>query len=105
MAPLQRLTLVLAAAATTSAHFLLNYPPAAGFDEDAETGGPCGGNTLDFTKATDFHVGGDAIDLSLFHTQANFLFRVTLDKTGASGWSQAFPIIQQSGLGDLWETS
>ena len=102
MAPLTHLLLL---AATATAHFTLNYPPAAGFDEDKEASGPCGGNTFDFTKATDFHVGGDAVAITLAHPQANFLFRVTLDQTGASGWAQAFPIVMQSGLGDFCETA
>ena len=100
MAPLTHLLLL---AATAAAHFTLDYPPAAGFDEDKEGSQPCGGNTFDFAKATDFHVGGDSVAITLAHPQANFLFRVTLDQTGASGWAQAFPIVMQSGLGAFCE--
>ena len=103
MAPLTNLLASLALMATATAHFNLNYPQTSGFDEDKEDGGPCGGFTPDFTKSTDFHVGGDAIALTLGHPQSNWLFRATLDVSGASGWSKIFPIVQQSGPGKFCE--
>lgn len=33
----------LAFACTSSAHFILQWPPTAGFDDDGEPTGPCGG--------------------------------------------------------------
>jgi hypothetical protein len=88
-----------------NAHFNMKYPEPIGFEESRQDTGPCGGITPDFTKntVTDFHVGGDAIAIVLSHPQANWLFRATLDQTGASNWTQAFPIVQQSGLGAFCE--
>lgn len=86
-----------------AAHFTLNAPAAVGpFDEDTESTSPCGGVTLDFTKdnVTDFHVGGEAIALFLGHPQANWLFRATLDQTGADNWTMIYPVVTQTGEGD-----
>lgn len=100
MATLARL-LVLAATAT--AHFTLTYPLTSGFDDDKEGTGPCGSFKPDFTKTTDFHVGGENIAVDLFHPQANWLFRGTLDVTGESNWTALFPIVQQSGQAKFCE--
>ncbi|KAI3390712.1 hypothetical protein diail_8802 [Diaporthe ilicicola] len=87
-----------------AAHFTLNAPASVGpFDEDTESSAPCGGVTLDFSKdnVTDFHVGGEPIDLFLGHPTAGWLVRGTLDQTAASNWSQLYPIFTQTGLGDF----
>ncbi|KAK2604895.1 hypothetical protein N8I77_007788 [Diaporthe amygdali] len=86
-----------------AAHVTLNAPASVGpFDEDAESSSPCGGVTIDFSKdnVTDFHVGGEPIDLFLGHPTAGWLIRGTLDQTAASNWSQLYPIFTQTGLGD-----
>jgi hypothetical protein len=99
--PSLRLLLLLPALA--AAHFTLDAPASVGpFDEDAETTAPCGGVNIDFStdNVTEFHVGGEPIDLFLGHVTANWLFRATLDVTAASNWTQLFPILTQTGLGD-----
>lgn len=99
--PSLRLLLLLPALA--AAHFTLDAPASVGpFDEDAEATGPCGGVTIDFStdNVTEFHVGGEPIDLFLGHVTANWLFRATLDVTASSNWTQLFPILTQTGLGD-----
>lgn len=54
---------VLALATSSSAHFLLNYPPTIGFSDDDEGTAPCGNFAVDFSKdnVTDFHVDSDVI--------------------------------------------
>lgn len=99
MAPLRLLLLPTLAAA----HVTLNAPaPVGPFDEDNEANAPCGGVTIDFSKdnVTDFHVGGEPIDLFLGHPTAGWLIRGTLDQTATSNWSQLYPIFTQNGLGD-----
>ncbi|ROV99057.1 hypothetical protein VMCG_06635 [Cytospora schulzeri] len=99
--PSLRLLLLLPALA--AAHFNLNAPvPVGPFDEDTEPTAPCGGLTVDFSKdtVTEFHVGGEPIAVKLGHVTANWLFRATLDDTAASNWTQLFPILTQTGLGD-----
>ena len=98
--------LVFASAAT--AHFNLMVPTPIGFNEDKEDTAPCGGFTPDFSDASkviDFHVGGEPVGVKLGHTQAQWLFRGTLDQTGSSNWTMLFPIVMQSGLGLFCEPS
>lgn len=98
---------LFALAAVANAHFLLNHPATIGFDDDLEGAAPCGSFTPDFSKdnITDWHVSGDFISATLAHPQSNWLFRGTLDQTGQSNWTELFPIVQQSGLGDFCEPS
>ncbi|GAO19983.1 hypothetical protein UVI_02063340 [Ustilaginoidea virens] len=97
-------SLLSALCSVTYAHFLLKYPESIGFDDDKEDTAPCGGFTPDFSKKlVDFHIGGDAIAVTLTHPQGNWLFRVTDDQKAESGWQQIFPIVQQSGIGDFCE--
>ncbi|KAB5517521.1 hypothetical protein GE09DRAFT_1230871 [Coniochaeta sp. 2T2.1] len=95
-------------ASTATAHFTLTTPPTIGFEDKSEGTGPCGGFTPDFSdksKLVDFHVGGEPVGVQLGHSQANWLFRGTLDETAAGNWTQLFPIVQQSGLGFFCESA
>ncbi|KAK7952838.1 expression library immunization antigen 1 [Apiospora aurea] len=82
------------------AHFQVQYPPTIGaFDDDKEPTAPCGGYTLDFSKAaTDFHVGGDAIATKSGHPQTQWLYRITTDDKAAGNWTQIYGQVQQSGV-------
>ncbi|SPO04580.1 uncharacterized protein DNG_07265 [Cephalotrichum gorgonifer] len=93
-------------AATATAHFSIDYPPQnVPSSESSLDQGPCGGADLESAsaKVTDFHVGGDAVAVTGSHPQAKWLIRATTDLTGAGNWTQAFPIVAQSGLGKLCE--
>ncbi|MCJ1310948.1 hypothetical protein MMC25_004617 [Agyrium rufum] len=87
----------------TSAHFLLNYPPTLGFDDDNEGISPCGGADIKFDMSTDvmIPVGGFPIQLQSTHPQANWLFRATLDQQAPFNWTDLLPVVTQSGLGDF----
>jgi len=98
-------TVVLSFLASTAlAHFDIEFPeqkqPA---DENGLSSGPCGGAELDFDAGpvNDFHVGGNTVQLAPSHPSAHWLFRVTTDTKGEGNWTQAYPILQQNGLGDL----
>ncbi|KAK0712102.1 hypothetical protein B0H67DRAFT_444189, partial [Lasiosphaeris hirsuta] len=109
MAPLRSLvaaTLLLLSAA--NAHFILNNPVSlegGSIDEDKEGNAPCGADLPDLSKKTtnDFHVDGDFVSVRLGHPQGNWLIRATLDGKASGNWSQLFPIVTQSGLGDFCE--
>jgi hypothetical protein len=105
MSPLTHLLSLSFLFSLSSQHFLLNAPQTVGFDDDAEATGPCGGQTVDFTKdnVTDFHVGGDSIWVTNTHPTANFLFRATQDLTAQGNWTTLRQPIQQVGLGDSCE--
>ncbi|KAK8041648.1 gpi anchored protein [Apiospora rasikravindrae] len=101
MAPLLSVasaTLLFLSAA--QAHFQVQYPPTIGpFDDDKEPTAPCGGYTPDFSKANDFHVGGDAIATKSGHPQTQWLYRITTDDKAAGNWTQIYSQVQQSGVG------
>ncbi|KAK8124273.1 uncharacterized protein PG998_000032 [Apiospora kogelbergensis] len=101
MAPLLSIasaTLLFLSAA--HAHFQVQYPPTIGpFNDDKEADAPCGGYTPDFAKATDFHVGGDAIATKSGHPQTQWLYRITTDDKAAGNWSQIHAQVLQSGVG------
>jgi len=98
-----RSTLILLLAAGAHAHFTVSYPKPLGSSHDEQGTGPCGGITPDLATAevTDFHVGGDNVATRTSHAQGNWLYRVTLDPKAAGNWTQVYPIVQQSGLGDF----
>ncbi|KAF4580831.1 expression library immunization antigen 1 [Ophiocordyceps camponoti-floridani] len=86
------------------AHFQLLFPPSIGFSDENEDKAPCGGFAPDKAKDKfDFHVGGEAMAMRLTHQQGNWLFRATTDEKANGGWTQLFPIVMQSGLGDFCE--
>lgn len=89
----------------STGHFLLDYPPGVGFDDDLEGNAPCGGFPVDFSKnnVTDFHVGGDVLAMQSIHPQATWLFRATLDTTASGNWTNLMPAVLQTGLGDFCE--
>ncbi|KAF7881570.1 uncharacterized protein EAF02_006258 [Botrytis sinoallii] len=103
-----RLTALLGLATVVSqcsAHFLLNYPPTYGFDDDAEGTAPCGGFTVGFdNNVTDFHVDGDSIAMTSTHPSTTWLFRAMLgNDTAAANWTNLIPSVQQTGLGAFCE--
>lgn len=98
------LTPLLLLASTATAHFSMTLPKPLGDSDDNEATAPCGGYTASSSSAaTDFYVEGDAIGMENGHPQTNWLFRATLDQTAASGWTQLFPIVMQTGLGNFCE--
>ena len=96
---------LLALVAPASTHFLLNNPTTIGFIDDIEGIGPCGGFSPNLSNdtITTWHVGGDTIFTTLAHPQSNFLYRATLDVTASGNWTELFPIVSQTGLGDFCE--
>ncbi|OLN81418.1 Uncharacterized protein CCHL11_09837 [Colletotrichum chlorophyti] len=99
-----RLLSILLLASTATAHFSLSLPKPLGDSDDNQGTAPCGGYTASSSsEATDFHVAGDAIGMENGHPQTNWLFRATLDQTAAGNWTQVFPIVMQTGLGNFCE--
>lgn len=93
---------VLNFASLASAHFLLNYPPSVGFDEDTEGQSPCGGAKVVFGgNDVDVQVGGFPLQLRSTHPQAQWLFRGTLDQVAPYNWTNLLPVVNEIGLGDF----
>ncbi|KAL0932325.1 gpi anchored protein [Colletotrichum truncatum] len=99
-----RLLLPILLASTATAHFSLSVPKPIGDSDEKQGTAPCGGYTASSSSATtDFHVSGDAVGMENGHPQTNWLFRATLDQTAGGNWTQVFPIVMQTGLGNFCE--
>jgi hypothetical protein len=109
MAPLRTLAATaLLSLSAANAHFVMVAPPSlegGSVNEDKQGTAPCGGTLPDLSQraATDFHVDGDSIALRLGHPQAKWLFRGTLEDKASGNWTQLYPIVLQSGLGNFCE--
>jgi len=87
-----------------SCHFLLNFPPTIGFDDDKEGTYPCG--SFDITSrenVTDYPIGGSPIALVSTHPQATWEFRAAL-LNDTDNWTNILPVILQNGQGDFCPT-
>jgi hypothetical protein len=84
------------------AHFLLNYPPTLGFDDDNEGISPCGGFTPALNgSAVEVQVDGFPIALTSTHPEADWLFRATLSLQEPLNWTNLLPVVHEVGLGDF----
>jgi hypothetical protein len=91
--------LALATAATTSAHFVLNWPPTAGFIDDDEATGPCGGATVTVNSSSpEVQVGRFAAQIQSSHPTGNWQFRATLDTQEPYNWTN-LSMVQTEGPG------
>lgn len=91
--------LALATAATTSAHFVLNWPPTAGFNDDEEATGPCGGATVTVSDSSPkVQVGRFAAQIQSSHPTGNWQFRATLDTQEPYNWTN-LSMVQTEGPG------
>ena len=86
----------------TAAHFLLNYPPSLGFDDDNEGTSPCGGFPVVF-NSSDVQVPVDGFPIALMstHPEADWLFRVSLSQQEPFNWTNLLPVVHETGLGDF----
>jgi hypothetical protein len=86
----------------TAAHFLLNYPPTLGFDDDNEGESPCGGFAPILNSSpAQVQVDGFPIALMSTHPEADWLFRVTLSLQEPFNWTNLLPVVHEVGLGDF----
>lgn len=91
--------LTLAAAATTSAHFVLNWPPTAGFLDEEEANGPCGGATVTVNETSpEIQVDRFAAQIQSSHPTGNWQFRATLDTEEPYEWTN-LSMVQTEGAG------
>jgi len=99
--------LSLASLRLASTHFVVNIPPPLGSNIDNEDVVPCGGFTpSNSDNLTDFHVGGDAIDLTTLHAQSFFEYRGMLGSSLSSpNWTQLIPTVEEYGLNGFCEPS
>ncbi|KAI6805605.1 hypothetical protein KC367_g4323 [Hortaea werneckii] len=87
-------------ACTSSAHFILQWPPTAGFDDDGESSGPCGSVdvTVDETSP-EVQVDRFAVQIQNGHPAGEWLFRATTDTEAPYNWTSIVPIVNTAGVG------
>ena len=96
---LSQTLLTVATAATTSAHFVLNWPPTAGFLDEEEVNGPCGGATVTVNSSSpEVQVGRFAAQIQSSHPTGNWQFRATLDTQEPYNWTN-LSMVQTEGPG------
>ncbi|WPG97758.1 Hypothetical protein R9X50_00053900 [Acrodontium crateriforme] len=98
---LSKSLLVLAATASlASAHFILYYPPTAGFDDDNEPNGPCGGATVQVNSSSpQIQVDRFAISIFSSHPTGSWTFRGTTDTEEPYNFVDITPNVNTTGAG------
>lgn len=85
-----------------SAHFLLTYPAARGFDDDKAGTFPCGGFDTVSSSRVSWPTVGAPIQLDMHHTQTNVMVILALgDGTNPSYNITMRPTFSEEGLGDF----
>lgn len=93
---LSQTLLAFGLAATTSAHFILQWPPTAGFLDEAEVNGPCGGATVTVNETSpEVQVDRFAVQIQSSHPHGNWQFRATLDTEEPYNWTNLSMVTTQ----------
>lgn len=96
---LSQTLLTLAVAATSSAHFVLQWPPTAGFLDEEEVNAPCGGATVSVSDSSpEVQVDRFAAQIQSSHPHGNWQFRATLDTEEPYTWTN-LSTVNTEGLG------
>ena len=100
------LGIVLATASLSSAHFILHWPPTAGFIDDSQGTGPCGGATVSINgRSPQIQVNQFAVQIESTHPEGQWTFRGTLSTEEPYDWTDLVPTVSTTGLGDFCLTS
>lgn len=83
-----------------SAHFVLQWPPTAGFNDDNEPNGPCGGVTVTVNSSSpQIQVERFAISILNTHPVGEWMVRGTTDTQEPFNFTDILPIINTTGIG------
>jgi len=86
----------------TSAHFLLTWPPARGFDDSTAPNFPCGGFDTVFSNRTTWPATGGPIQLDMHHTQSDIEVLIALGSDPGVNYNIVMrPTFLQQGLGNF----
>lgn len=96
------LGLILATVSVSSAHFILHWPPTAGFIDDTESTGPCGGATVSVNSSSpQVQVEQFAVQIESTHPEGQWMFRGTLSTEEPYNWTDIVPVVNTTGLGEF----
>ena len=97
-----QLLITLALAGISSAHFILLWPPSAGFDEDKEPNSPCGGFTPEVDNSSpDVQVNRFAISVKNVHPEGQWSFLGTTNTEAPYNFTEIVPVVRTTGIGDF----
>lgn len=86
----------------TTAHFILLWPPNAGFDEDKEPEYPCGGFVPVINSSTPaVQVDKFAVSIQNVHPVGQWAFRGTTDTKVPYNFTDLVPLVNTTGIGDF----
>jgi hypothetical protein len=86
----------------TTAHFILLWPPTAGFDDDKEPTFPCGSFTPKIDGNTpDVQVDRFSISIQNVHPVGEWSFRGTTDTKAPFNFTEIVPLVNTTGVGDF----
>lgn len=85
-----------------TAHFILLWPPSAGFDEDEEPTSPCGSFTPEVNSSSpDLHVDKFAVSIQNVHPEGQWGFRATTDTEPPYNFVDIVPLVKTTAIGDF----
>jgi nascent polypeptide-associated complex subunit beta len=86
----------------SSAHFLLTWPPARGFDDDKAVNFPCGGFDSVSSNRTEWPISGGPVQLDMHHTQTNVEVLLAIGNDPGNNYNIVLrPTMAQEGLGNF----
>ena len=86
----------------STAHFILLWPTNAGFDEDKESTGPCGGFMPEVTaNSPSVQVERFAISIQNVHPVGEWSFRGTTSTKAPYDFTEIVPVVNTTGVGDF----
>ncbi|KAF2771870.1 hypothetical protein EJ03DRAFT_325122 [Teratosphaeria nubilosa] len=99
---LRQILLTLGAASISSAHFILQWPPTAGFDDEAEGTSPCGEATVTVNSSSPkVQVSQFAVSIKNTHPTGQWQFRATTDTQEPYNFTDIVPVVNTTGIGDF----
>ncbi|KAH9824613.1 GPI anchored protein [Teratosphaeria destructans] len=99
---LRKILITLGAASISSAHFILQWPPTAGFDDEAESKSPCGDATITVNSSSpEVQVSQFAVSIKNTHPTGQWQFRATTDTQEPYNFTDIVPVVNSTGIGDF----
>ncbi|KAK3674429.1 hypothetical protein LTR78_005515 [Recurvomyces mirabilis] len=94
--------LLLSFLTLSSAHFILHWPPTAGFIDDSEPTLPCGGAVVTVNSSSpEIQINQFAIQVQNTHPQGQWQIRATTDTQEPYNFTTIVPIVNTTGIGDF----
>ncbi|KAK5130931.1 hypothetical protein LTR08_001534 [Meristemomyces frigidus] len=99
---LPQILLGLAMAGLSTAHFVLNWPPTAGFVDEGESSAPCGSAIVMVNSSSpNVQVDRFAVQILSTHPAGEWMFRATTSTEEPYTWTDMTPVVNTTGAGNF----